>query len=112
MIGASIDERDILNAHQLSSRRGDRPTIARFSRRITKVEMRKKKKNLMEIESLKNIKVFEDLTQPRSKSLSLLKSHCQIESAWIREDTIIYKWKNNVAIRSVPGLFEGGIALS
>ena len=56
------------------------------------------KEKLVESEDLKNIRLFQDLTQPRSKCLSLVKSDVGINTAWTKEGTIFYKWKDKLAI--------------
>ena len=71
-IDAKMDERDISISHRLPGRQQERPIIVRFSGRVGKIELLRKKK-LAESEATKKIKIFEDLTQARSKFLTMMR---------------------------------------
>ena len=81
---------------------------SRFCRRVAKVEILKKKRQLNEKESTKDIKIFEDLTKARLNFLELMKGDNRITSAWSREGTLFYQMKNVNYIKKITGLYEGG----
>ena len=90
-IDAKMDERDISISHRLPGRQQERPIIVRFSRRVGKIELLRKKKKLAESEATKKIKIFEDLTQARSKFLTMMRCDTRIASTWTREGTIFFQ---------------------
>lgn len=110
---AHIQLNDISIAHRLPSRNKQqpRPIIARFCRRISKIDLLKSKKNLKDNDRYKNVKIFEDLTLPRIKFVNTIKRDDRIETFWTREGNIFFKWKNDNKTNVVRGLYEGGILL-
>ena len=61
----NVDEQDISIAHRLpTAQRGKRPIIVRFNRRVSKIEILKKK-SLENLVDYANVKVFEDISRPR-----------------------------------------------
>ena len=107
-IGAKFTQHDISIAHRLRGRRKSKPIIVRFCRRVAKVEILKKKRQLNEKESTKDIKIFEDLTKARLNFLKLMKGDNRVASAWSREGTLFYQMKNDNYIKKITGLYEGG----
>ena len=110
-IDAKMDERDISISHRLPGRQQERPIIVRFSRRVGKIELLRKKKKLAESEATKKIKIFEDLTQARSKFLTMMRCDTRIASTWTREGTIFFKWVDDIKTYAIRNLYEGGIML-
>ena len=104
-IGVEVDERDISTAHRLPGRRaGERVIIARFARRLVKTQILRNKKKLSEVGS--NVKIFEDISPARAKFLAMMKRDTRVESAWTREGTIFYLWKENKRVYRVFDLLE------
>ena len=88
-IEVNVDEQDISIAHRLpSSQRGKRPIIVRFNRRVSKIEMLKKKKSLENLDGYANVKVFEDISRPRLQFFNLMKRDNRIAMVWTRESNI------------------------
>ena len=70
LTGAEVTRNDISIAHRLPGPKGrPRPVIVRFSRRMARLDILRKKKNLRDNDKTKSISVFEDLTQPRVQFL-------------------------------------------
>ena len=68
--GAEVTRNDISIAHRLPGPKGrPRPVFVRFSRRMARLDILRKKKNLRDNDKTKSISVFEDLTQPRVQFL-------------------------------------------
>ena len=112
-LDTGVDEKDISIAHRLpSNKRGLRPIIVRFSRRMAKINIMRRKRELMNKESTKDVKIFEDLTRPRLAFLNMMKSDTRIQNAWTREGTIYFVWKEDGNIYKVNGLYEGGVFLN
>ena len=92
-----MDEQDISIAHRLpSAQRGKRPIIVLFNRRVSKIDMLKRKRSLENLAGYANVKVFEDINRPR------------IAMVWTRECNIFYHFKNERSIQKIMGLYEGG----
>ena len=93
----AIDERDISTAHRLPGGKvGERTIIARFSRRVVKTDILRNKKLSANTNS---VKIFEDVSPASAKFLSMMKRDSLVESAWTREGTILYLWKENKNIQ-------------
>ena len=109
-IEAQISENDISIADRLPSRNaGNKPVIVRFARRIKKIDLLKKKKNLVNHEDLRDIKIFEDLSAARVNFLKIMRSDERIQSTWTREGTIFFIWKADEKLyKKINGLYEGG----
>ena len=92
-----VEKNDISIAHRLPSKNGTpKPVIARFTRRVTKIQLLTKKKNLHGNALLGNVRIYEDATKARKNFMNLLRSDDErINKAWIREGTIFLDWKNN-----------------
>ena len=103
-----VEKNDISIAHRLPSKNGTpKPVIARFTRRVTKIQLLTKKKNLHGNALLGNVRIYEDATKARENFMNLLRSDDErINKAWIREGTIFLDWKNNEH-RKKHGLYEG-----
>ena len=108
-IEVNVDEQDISIAHRLpSSQRGKRPIIVRFNRRVSKIEMLKKKKSLENLDGYANVKVLEDSSRPRLAFFNLMKRDNRIAMVWTRESNIFFQYKNERSIQKTTGLYEGG----
>ena len=83
-MGVHIDEHDICISHRLQKSRSmqERPTIVRFVRRDTKIDMMRKKKTLRTIDRYRNTFVNDDLTPLRSKMLRALKHDEEVKRVW------------------------------
>ena len=111
-IGMNLKEEDISIAHRLPSNSERKPIIAKFVRRVTKLDFMKKKRNLAQSETYKNVKVFEDLSKARVNFINLMKADDRINSVWSREGTLFYEWKYDNLAYKIHGLYEGGIDLN
>ena len=93
----NVDVKDISIAHRLPSRKGNvRPVIVKFSRRVAKIDILRKKKVLYENGS--NIRIYEDVSRPRVMFLNMMKEDNRIDSAYTKDGAILYtiKDKNRV----------------
>ena len=109
-LGTSVDEKDISIAHRLPSRKGQvKPIIVRFSRRVAKVDVLRRKKILFEQGS--DIRVFEDISRPRVMFLNMMKQDNRINSAYTRDGTIFYTKKDDNRVYKILNLYEGGLDL-
>ena len=73
-IGAYISESDVSIAHRLPTRKHHpRTMIVRFTRIIGKVNLLRNKKKLFQSSTMRDVKIFEDLTAPGVKFLHLMK---------------------------------------
>ena len=71
-MGALVEKSVISIAHRLPGRNSNaRPMIVRFCRRVSKVELLRKKRNFNQSQSMSSVKVSEDLTVPRLKLSTL-----------------------------------------
>ena len=108
-IDAKITHTDIFIAHRLPTRSGrDKPVIVRFSRRIKKIDLLRKKRTLSQINGFGDVKIFEDLSTTRVNFLRIMKTDERIQSTWTREGTIYFIWKEDQRIYKINGLWEGG----
>ena len=104
---AQISENDISIAHRLPSRNaGNKPVIVRFARRIKKIYLLKKKKNLINHEDLRDIKLFEDLSAARVNFLKIMRSDERIQSTWTREGTIFSFGKQTMSCTKLMGCMK------
>ena len=108
-IDAKITHTDISIAHRLPIRSGrDKPVIVRFSRRIKKIDLLRKKRTLSQINGFGDVNIFEDLSTARVNFLRIMKTDERIQSTWTREGTIYFIWKEDQRIYKINGLWEGG----
>ena len=106
-INAKVEEGDISIAHRLPAKNvAARPIIVKFSRRIAKVEIMRKKKTLRDKPTTENVKVFEDITRARVKFLKLMKTDKRIASTWTREGMILYTFQNNDQVYRYQNIFH------
>ena len=113
LTGAEVTKNDISIAHRLPGPKGrPRPVIVRFSRRMARLDILRKKKNLRDNDKTKSISVFEDLTQPRVQFFNLMKQDTRIASVWTREGTINFYWKNYNKLYRIRDLYDGGQILN
>ena len=111
-INANITEQDISTAHRLPSRgAGVKPVIVKFTRRVKKTHLLQRKKELASTDLYNNVKIFEDLTKARMNFLRMMKSDTRIQSAWTREGSIYFLWKDDQNVHKIHGLYEGGDTL-
>ena len=107
-MGAAVDKNDISIAHRLPSKgNGNRPVIVRFSRRVGKIDLLKKKKTLTK-KQFERVSVYEDLTKARLHFLQILIQDARIESSCSREGTLFNKWMADQKVYRGTGLFDGG----
>ena len=79
LTGAEVTRNYISIAHRLPGPKGrPRPVIVRFSRRMARLDILRKKKNLRDNDKTKSISVFEDLTQPRVQFFNLMKQDTRL----------------------------------
>ena len=105
-------EEDISIAHRLPSNSERKPILAKFVRRVTKLDFTKNKRNLAQLETYKNVKLFEELSKARVYFINLMKADDRINSVWSREGTLFYEWKNENLTYKTHGLYEGGIDIN
>ena len=104
-LGVAIDEKDISTAHRLPGGKvGERTIIARFARRVVKTDILRNKKKLSA--NTNSVKIFEDISPARAKFPFMMKRDSRVESAWTREGTILYLWKENKKIYRVLDLLD------
>ena len=87
--GVEIKKDDISTSHRLSASRQNsaetvrqKDIIVKFVRRNTKVDLMKKKKNLKNVASRKNVFLNDQLTPLRAKILREIKKETNVKSAW------------------------------
>ena len=80
--------------------------------KVTKHHFKKKKRNLAQPDTYKNVKVFDDLSKARDNFMNLMKADEKINSVLSREVTLFYEWKTDSLAYKIHGLYEGGIDLS
>ena len=109
-LDAKIDEKDISIAHRLPTRKGNiRPIIVKFSRRVAKVELLRKKKILFENKS--EIKVFEDVSRPRVLFINMMRQDSRINSVHTKDGVILYTMKNDNQVYKINNLLNGAYDL-
>ena len=109
-LDAKIDEKDISIAHRLPTRKGNiRPIIVKFSRRVAKVEILRKKKILFENKS--EIKVFEDVSRPRVLFMNMMRQDNRIYSVHTKDGVILYSMKNDNQVYKINNLQSGAYDL-
>ena len=109
-LDAKIDEKDISIAHRLPTRKGNiRPIIVKFSRRVAKVELLRKKKILFENKS--EIKVFEDVSRPRVLFMNMMRQDSRINSVHTKDGVILYTMKNDNQVYKINNLLNGAYDL-
>ena len=80
-----LDERDIWIAHLLPSKSANKPVIVKFTRRGSKINMLRCRRNLRSSSKYGNVRIYEELSKGRLIFLNLIKTDPRIESAWSRE---------------------------
>ena len=76
-----VEKNDISIAQRLPSNNGTpKPVIARFTRRVTKIELLTKKKNLHGNSLLGNVRIYEDATKVRVNFMNLLRNDERINT--------------------------------
>ena len=97
---------DLSIAHRLPSRRGNvRPVIVKFSRRVAKIDVMRKKKVLYENGS--NIRIFEDVSRPRVMFLNMMRQDNRISSAYTKDGAIFYTRKDDNRVYKIVNLING-----
>ena len=108
---ADVDSRDISIAHRLPSRKGStKPIIVKFSRRMAKVNILRKKKLLYEQGS--EVRIFEDISRPRVLFLNLMRQDNRIGSAYTKDGAIYYTMKDENRVYKIQNLYEGASDLN
>ena len=107
-IGMILKEEDISFAHRLPSNFERKPIIAKFVRRVRKLDFMKEKRNLAQSETFKNFKVFEDLSKARVNFINLMNADDRINSIWSRKGTLFYECKYDILAYKIHGVYEGG----
>ena len=108
-IGISLKEEEISIAHRLPSNSERKPIIAKFLRRVRKLDFMKKKRNLAQSDTYKNVKTIEDLSKTRVHFINLMKADDRINSACTREGNLFYEWKYDNLAYKIQGLYAGGM---
>ena len=108
-VGANVTPADISIAHRLPTRtnNANRPIIVRFSRRVAKINILRKKKALKDNDHSAKIHVFEDLTSTRVNFMKFMKQHNRINGVWTRDGNLFYQWKNSERVERITSLYEG-----
>ena len=105
---ANVDVKDISIAHRLPSRKGNvRPVIVKFSRRVAKIDILRKKKVLYENGS--NIRIYEDVSRPRVMFLNMMKEDDRIGSAYTKDGAILYTIKDKNLVYKIVNLLNGAM---
>ena len=105
-----VEASDISIAHRLPGKRN--PIIVKFNRRLTKLNLLKKKKKLEEVDDTNYKSVVEDITRPRLNFLNIMKFNNRIKTAWVREDVLHHIWNKEAEVYKIFGLYEGGSVLN
>ena len=109
---AKVNANDISIAHRLPSMKlGERPVDVRLARGAGKLQLLRNRRALSNKKGHENVKVFEGLTAPRGRFFNMLTTDSRVSSAWTREGSIYYVWKEDSWIYSVRGLYQGGCFL-
>ena len=109
-LGAAVDVKDISIAHRLRAKKGTNPIIVRFSRRMAKIDIMKKKRKLFENGS--QVKIFEDVSRARLTFINTMKSDNGISAVWTKEGSILYTFHNDREILKIYNLYDGTIDLN
>ena len=73
--------------------------------KFLKNEVLKNKKNQSDVRS------FEDIMKAGLNFLRMIKNDVRVNSAWTREGTIFYEWKQDGLICKISNIYQGGIDL-
>ena len=112
-VGSNLEKSNISIAHRLPTRsQGPRPIIARFANRSSRIDLLRNKKKFKDIDELKNVRVFEDLTLARVKFFNMMKTDTRIENVWTREGTINYKLAGDSRVQTIKRLFQIEVSIS
>ena len=104
------DVKDLSIAHRLPTRRGNiKPIIARFLRRIAKVCILRMKETLFEKGS--EIRIFEDVSQPRVNFVHMMKNDNRLNSVFTRDGIIHYTRNDENRRYRVNNLYHGALDL-
>ena len=104
-----VDVKDNSIAHRLPSRKGQVKPIVKFSRRVAKIDVLRKKKVLFEKGSI--IRIFEDISRPRVMFLNMMKQDNRINSAYTKDGSILYTKKDDNRVYKILNLYEGAFNL-
>ena len=91
-----VEASDISIAHRLPGKHNH--IIVKFNRRVAKLDLLKKKKNLAELDDMNYISVVEAITRPRLNFLNIMKIDNRIKSAWVLEGVLDYMWNNDTRV--------------
>ena len=110
-IEADVNEVDISIAHRLPTRGATRPIIVRFARRIAKVNLMRKKRELRRNDHTKDIRVVEDVSKARSIFIGMLRSDERINNVWTKEGSVLYTKVNDDKVFKFSNLLSGAYDL-
>ena len=86
-MNVELDERDISIAQRLS-KSANKQVIVKFTRRVSKINMLRRKRNLRSSSKYGNVRIYKDVSKARLNFLNLRKTDPRIENAWSREGVI------------------------
>ena len=111
LIEADVKESDISIAHRLPARGPNRPIIVKFSRRVAKVQMMRRKRELKNKESGKDIRIVEDVSKARANFMGMLRADNRLNYVWSKEGTIYYTKVNDDTFCRITNLLDGAFEL-
>ena len=111
MIEADVKEVDISVAHRLPARGPTRPIIVKFSRRVAKIELMRRKRELKSKENGKEIRIVEDVSKARANFMGMLRADDRFNYVWSKEGTIYYTKVNDEKFYRITNLLDGAYEL-
>ena len=110
-MNVQLDKRDISIANRLLSKSANRPVIVKFTRRVSKINMLRCKRNLRSSSKYGNVRIYEDVNRARLNFFNLIKTDPRIKNAWSREGVIFYIWRFDGITYKFNDLYEAGVSL-
>ena len=111
LIQADVKDFDISIAHRLPARGPTRPIIVKFARRVAKISMMKRKRELRGKEEGKELRIVEDVSRARASFIGMLKSDERINYVWTKEGSILYTKVNDDRVYKIGNLLHGAYDL-
>ena len=111
VIQADVKDFDISIAHRLPAKGPTRPIIVKFARRVAKISMMKRKRELRGKEQGKELRIVEDVSRARATFIGMLKYDERINYVWTKEGSILYTIVNDDKVYKIGNLLHGAYDL-
>ena len=85
----------------------ERPVTVRFTGRIGKVHLRKKKLQLREFANLQDVKIYKNLTLPRLRFFNLMRNDTRFQNVCVREEVIYLLFSGDNEMDKKYSLYKG-----